>query len=918
MPYTIHFHDLPTPAREQSPPPNLPRGLTEIGRNASNNDIRNQKATLLTKVATPPVTPAAKEHEEFFSQVQPTAAAQFSKLEPRTLVRSDSHMPAGGVARLFNQPTSKADAAPPDTILEYAKAQERADAMRSHMGRKISPGRSRNLTKEHGGDPRWATEWSVVPAIQGNGGLTNAIRASIDAGTLTDVLSVGTIGFPTDVLDEGKKAEIYEKLETEHDSLTVFVSDSDLDGHYTHYCKTILWPVFHYQIPDHPKSKAYEDHSWVYYVNLNQSFADKIIANYKRGDIIWIHDYHLCLVPAMIRKKLPDAQIGFYLHAAFPSSEVFRCLATRKDLLEGMLGANLVAFQTPEYKHHFLQTCSRILSLEATDDGIQRENQFVNVWSFPIGIDPKALAVARQEPDVLRWITALQERYAGKRLIVARDKLDTIRGVRQKLLAFELFLNKYPQWRDKVVLIQVATFDTENPELAETVSEIVTRIDAQHSTLAHQPLVFLRQDIAFSQYLALLSVADALMITSLREGMNLTVHEFVMCQDGAASVEKFGPVILSEFTGSAAVFGGSELSVNPWDYRKCAEAIKIALEMDDEEKERRYKKMRDIVLRSTGDTWTAKLSAHLAKVHDEQFRRDTMSIPRLNHVKLCQAYKNANRRLILLDYEGTLAPFGSVSSTVLTNMDRVTDVLNELIQDDRNELYVMSGRTLEELEMLFGRVPGIGLIAENGCYLREIYTDDWVDFTDREKTTKWKSAVKNILQYYHERVEGSRIEERRSSLTFYYGKNAGAEDGRQSQAGDCATHINDACVNQRVRAVPTKDAVIIEPMDLDKATAAEYILRLLKKENDKKPDFLFVAGNDRDDEVVFRWAKDLSENKEIPEVSTVSVGNRNTVAMSTLTQGTTGKHESVERIFVSIAKLLLGLLSVLNRLVKAT
>lgn len=446
----------------------------------------------------------------------------------------------------------------------------------------------------------------------------------------------------------------------------------------------------------------------------------------------------------------------------------------------------------------------------------------------------------------------------------------------------------------QVVLIQVATFDTENPELAETVSEIVTRIDAQHSTLAHQPLVFLRQDIAFSQYLALLSVADALMITSLREGMNLTCHEFVMCQDGAASAKKHGPVILSEFTGSAAVFGGSELSVNPWDYQKCAEAIKKALEMDEREKGRRYMRMRETVLSSTGDTWTAKLSAHLANVHDEQFRRDTMSIPRLNHVKLCQAYKNANRRLILLDYEGTLAPFGSVSSTVLTNMDRVTDVLNELIQDDKNELYVMSGRTLEELEMLFGRVPGIGLIAENGCYLREIYTDEWVDFTDREKTAKWKSAVKSILQYYHERVEGSRIEERRSSLTFYYGKGDGADEARNGQAGDCATHINDACESQRVRAVPSKDAVIIEPMDWDKATAAEYILRLLKKEKNRKPDFLFVAGNDRDDEVVFRWAKNLSETKDIQEVSTVSVGNRNTVAMSTLTQGTTGKHELAE------------------------
>jgi trehalose 6-phosphate synthase/phosphatase len=891
LPYTIHFHDLASPVRPPTPPPNAPppRSLTDIGRNASTNQV--QKASLLGKPvgATPPVTPAAKEHEEFFAQVQPSAQTHFSKLDPRTLVRSDSHIPEGGIAQVFNQPRSGADSAtPPDTILEYAKAKERADAMRATMGRKVSPQRSRNLTKEQRGDPRWATEWSVVPAVQGNGGLSNAIRASIDAGALTDVLTVGTIGFPTDVLDENKKEEIHEKLESEHEALTVFVSDKDLAGHYSHYCKTILWPVFHYQIPDHPKSKAYEDHSWVYYEHLNQAFADKIVANYKRGDIIWVHDYHLCLVPAMVRKKLPDAQIGFYLHTAFPSSEVFRCLATRKQLLEGMLGANLVAFQTMEYAHHFLQTCSRILSLEATPDGIQRENQFVNVAAFPIGIDPKALELARQEPEVMQWINALQERYAGKRVIVARDKLDNIRGVRQKLLAFELFLNKYPEWRDKVVLVQVATSTTENHELQETVSEIVTRIDAQHSTLAHQPLVFLRQDIAFSQYLALLSVADALMITSLREGMNLTCHEFVMCQDGRASGKKHAPVILSEFTGSAALFDGASLAVNPWDYQKCAEAIKQALEMDEAEKERRYTKMHNVVLSSTGDVWTQKLSAHLAKVHEEHISRDTMSIPRLNTNKLAQAYKAANKRLILLDYEGTLAPFGSVSNTVLTNMDRVTNTLNDLLADDKNLVYIMSGRTLEELEMLFGRVPGVGMIAENGCYLREMYTDEWIAFEDPEQTAQWKEAVTKILEYYKDRVEGSWIEKRKCSLTFHYEKVGRFDESGSKQAGDCATHINDACEHQRVKAVPTKDSVVIEPTDFDKATAAQEILEKLKKAGKELPDFIFVAGNDRDDEVVFHWAKDLNDKGDVKSVSTVSVGNRNTMAMTTLTQGTTG------------------------------
>lgn len=891
LPYTINFQE-PTEDKRSSPPP---RTLTEIGRVGSTTELRpvpERQPTLFPQGAqTPPRTPAAVEHEDFFA-VQPSAATHFPKpYDPRTLVRSDSHIPEWSTTSVyFNQPQSKAGPAPSENVLEYNKAKERADA--ADLRRKLSP-RNRQATRSSSSATRWSSSWSVVPAVRGNGGLNNAINSSLKAGSLADVTSVGLVGFPTDVLDASKKDAISSKLETEHNALPVFVSDSDLDGHYAHYCKTILWPVFHYQIPDHPKSKAYEDHSWCYYVNVNQAFADKIVANYKRGDIIWVHDYHLCLVPSMIRKKLPDAQIGFFLHAAFPSSEVFRCLATRKALLEGMLGANLVAFQTHEYAHHFLQTCSRILSVEATADGVQLESNFVNVWSLPIGINPKELNEERDQKDVLEWIEALKKRYAGKKLIVARDPLDGIRGVRQKLLSYELFLNKHPEWKDKAVLIQVATPATDNDDLAATVSEIVTRIDAVHTSLSHSPLVFLRQDIAWSQYLALLSVADVLMITSLREGMNLTCHEFVICQDGKHSAKKHNPVILSEFTGSASVFDGAELSVNPWDYQKCADAILAALEMDEAEKNRRFFRIRDKVLHHTGNHWITELGKHLAKVHDEHFRRDTMSIPRLSTSKLLQSYQDSDKRLFLLDYEGTLTPYGRVDSTVLTRPKAVTETLNELIADDRNIVYVMSCLRVQELESLLGHVPGIGLIAENGCYLREMYTDVWTSFVDEEETAKWRDSVKSILKYYLERVENSRIEERDCSLIFHFEK-TDEYDAAARHAGDCANHINDACESMRVKAVPTKNSVIIEPMDLDKATAAKHILHSLG--GAERPDFLMVAGNDREDEVVFRWAKTVEEEGTIPSVQTVIVSNRNTVAMATLPQGTTGLLNALSKL----------------------
>ncbi|KAL5122026.1 Trehalose-6-P synthase/phosphatase complex subunit [Pleosporales sp. CAS-2024a] len=904
LPYTADFYNdeteaaskptptptpTPTSPNAEEPPAPAPPHLSDLAIartvSAAHSRTKPDGPESLLKRAPPSHIQLPKAamatHQDFFTPGQPSAATHFPRpRDPKSLVRSDAHVPDWGIggAQYFNQPQSKAPPAPPQTILEYAKAQERAQAARERV-RGTQPTKAKV-------DPRWS-KYAVVPAVQGNGGLSNAVRAAVNAKKIDQVFHVGLVGFPTDVLDEDKRTEIYEKLEEEYNALAVFVNDKDFDGHYAHYCKTILWPVFHYIIPDHPKSKAFLDHSWCFYVKICQAFADRVVQNYKRGDIIWVHDYHLCLVPQIIRQKLPDAQIGFFLHTAFPSSEVFRCLAARKELLDGMLGSNLVAFQTQEYAHHFLQTCSRILAVEATEDGVQLENRFVNVWSSPIGIDPKALATAREEPDVKQWIQTMQKRYEGKKVIVARDKLDSIRGVRQKLLAFELFLNKNPQWKDKVVLIQVATSTAEGDnELAATCSEIVTRIDAVHSTLTHNPLVFLRQDIAFSQYMALLSIADALAITSLREGMNLTCHEFIICQDGKASPKKHGPVILSEFTGSAAMFDGAELGVNPWNYSNIAEAFRCALEMTDEEKQRRYAKMRNLVMHHTGDFWVSNLSNHLSRVHEEQFNRDTMSIPRLSAGNLSREYESSQKRLFILDYEGTLASYGSVNSTVLTSTERVIDVLSDLVADPNNTVYIMSGRTVHETELIFNRIKGLGLIAENGCFIRDPGADEWTQFPNEAKTIKWKESCKSILQYYLERVEGSTLEERHCSLVFHYDM-AHDKDSSSRHAGDCANHINDACEQQRVKAVPTKDSVIIEPLDFDKATAAQHVFD--KFHPTERPDFLLVAGNDRTDEGVFRWAKQLKDDWTISSVQTVTVGARNSVAMSTLTNGSTGE-----------------------------
>ena len=900
-PYTVNF-DVPHEAEELPKlPPSEPTAAKEDGQEISLlNRPYGQVTPPLTRRSTEKDQPFLVKNDSRSLESLPTLRS-FGAMTP-----SESHSPEWGRTFNWNQPSSGAMSPPPVSVLHHGKARERSAsqvriAVQKQKAREQMLEISRNRKFSNAG-------WTVERADFGNGGLSNAVKAATNDGILKEKLWVGTLGMPTDALGDHIKSGIAEKLEDDYETLTVFVNDKDFDGHYSHYCKSMLWPVFHYQIPDSPKSKAYEDHSWKYYVKVNQAFAERVAKNYKRGDTVWVHDYHLLLVPSLLRKLLPEVKIGFFLHIAFPSSEVFRCLATRKELLEGVLGANLIGFQTDEYCHHFLQTCSRLLGVEAMKHGVQLDHRFVNVDTFPIGIDPQSLDKSRQDPEVAKWIDIITEKYHDKKIIVARDKLDPIRGVRPKLLAYELFLKQYPEWKEKVVFIQVATSNTQQAEVGAAVADVVTRINSYPSSVADVLLVFLKQDIPYHQYLALLTAADCLMVTSLREGMNLTSHEYVHCQDGKYGGAKYGPLILSEFTGSASIFDGNKsLLVNPWDHRECAASINEALMMSDNEKKRRWQGLHGVVMHYTAGRWFKSFIHQLDRVWDEQSRRDCASIPRLSYDVLKEKYDNCKRRLFILDYEGTLASWGSPSSIIQSTPRRALGVLNDLIDDPHNTVYVMSGLMPEEMERLFRQVPGLGLIAENGCYILEAFSDSdfqdltWTSLIDEVKVNAWKESMRDILQYYQERIEGSHVEERHCSFILDYHNAADVPAVRQ-QVTECADHINGLCQDLHVHAFTPDGQLIVEHNRINKGSAAAMVVKSLQRMQAAEgnvvafPDFLFVAGDSREDEHVFRWANKLGSKKAVKDVFTVSLGHgKNTEAIATLT-GVTGVLSILQRL----------------------
>ncbi|RAK97821.1 trehalose-6-phosphate synthase [Aspergillus ibericus CBS 121593] len=861
LPYTIDFQatELRHARRKSSTSSSRGEGRI-VGRLADTNRKYHAKSISLS------LTPGATTDDEriFKPYVSRSAGEIPAADDPNGPGPSEPRTISWGQSRKFNQPRAKTSLHPEPSILSRPEPGDQVDNPPFLDG----PLDVLSSEEEHGSPRALLSEfdWVVKAAEQGNGGLRNAINAAEEEGILADKMWVGTLGMPTDPLKEATRTSIFETLEEDFESLTVFVRDSEFEGHYSHFCRAVLWPAFHYQMQESPRHTEYDDYSWKQYVKVNEAFADTIAANWRPGDSIWVHDYHLLLLPGLLRERLPKAEIGFFMHTAFPSSEVFRCLNARDALLNGLLGADLIGFQTEEYCYHFLQSCIRLLSLEVSVDGVQLDRRFVHVKNMPIGVDVTSLDRLRRTTEVKDWITNITSRYNGKHLIVARDRLDAPGGIKQKLLAYELFLKRYPKWREKVVLVQVASA-SELPELEAQVSKIAMRINSVYSTLTHQPLVLLRQDISYSQFLALMSVAEIFMVTSLREGMNLSSHDYIHCQDGILAPQRHGSLILSEFTGSASLFSGHELLINPWDYKEVADAINKALEMTPEQKERNWEFLLEQQTPYTAIAWFNSFQTALTNAHSTQLSRELDQVSPLSVNVVKEAYDTSSSRLFFLEDEGIIA------STSGTSTDLVA-LLERLLADPENMIYVTSSKSPEQLDSILEELSTrVGVIAENGCFKREIGSSTWKTLVDMDQAKDWRNGIRKVIQYYHERTEGSQMEECRCLMNFWYNEAHDPEIAARMASG-LADQINGTRGSEAIRVVLSEGAVSVEPLDVSKAKAAESVLQQLPR----TPDFVFVAGGARGDEALFRWANRLHADQMIPSVTTLTVGTHATEA----------------------------------------
>ncbi|EFQ97414.1 alpha,alpha-trehalose-phosphate synthase 1 [Nannizzia gypsea CBS 118893] len=412
---------------------------------------------------------------------------------------------------------------------------------------------------------------------------------------------------PFDEVDIFKK-----KLKEDYNAVPVFIDNDLADRHYNGFSNSILWPLFHY----HPGDITFDESAWEAYQEANRLFAQAIARDVKDGDLVWVHDYHLMLLPSMLREEIGDSKkdvkIGFFLHTPFPSSEIYRILPVRNELLLGVLHCDLIGFHTYDYARHFLSSCSRILGLPTTPNGVEFLGKIVTVGAFPIGIDPEKFTEGLKREKVQKRIAALQQKFQGVKLMVGVDRLDYIKGVPQKLHAFEVFLTDHPEWIGKVVLVQVAVPSRQDVEeyqnLRAVVNELVGRINGRFGTVEFMPIHFLHKSVNFDELIALYAVSDVCIVSSTRDGMNLVSYEYIATQR-----DRNGVLILSEFAGAAQSLNGS-LIINPWNTEELAAAYKEAVTMSPEKRRLNYTKLERYINKYTSAFWGHSFVSELTRL----------------------------------------------------------------------------------------------------------------------------------------------------------------------------------------------------------------------------------------------------------------------------------------------------------------
>ncbi len=638
----------------------------------------------------------------------------------------------------------------------------------------------------------------------------------------------------------GCSASAWEKLSPQLPSsgytfLPVMVYKEQYDKYYNGFSNSVLWPLFHY----FPSYAEYSMDNFDHYMLANEHFCEVLKRQVRPGDTVWIHDYHLLPLAQMLRNYLPEVTIGFFLHIPFPSFEVFRLLPRKwqEQLVLGMLGADLIGFHTIDYATHFLQTVQMVAGIEHDRHILRHNNRLIKVDVFPISIDYKCFNDAYDIPEVSSLREILHQKMPGQKIIFSVDRLDYTKGVQNRLRAYELFINHNPQYKNKVVFIMVIVPSRDSilkyAERKRLIDEMVSRINGEVGNIHWQPVIYRYSSLEFNEMLAFYTACDMALITPLRDGMNLVSKEFV-----ASRKDKKGVLILSEMTGAARELTEA-LTINPNDILEMSIKIKEGLEMDASEQERRMEHMQRRVEHYDVKTWANDFMTELSTIKQRQQSFQIFFLDEITKKSMYDSYRRASKRLLLLDYDGTLVPFVSDPDQAIPG-GQLIELLGMLGSKEENDVLIISGRSSNWLQKYFGNLP-VNLIAEHGARSRWKGMD-WV--TEIQTHSEWKSQVHQVMEMYVRRCPNSFIEEKDFSIVWHY-RNCSHEQGKLRSL-ELIGELNEYLHNRHLQVLHGNKIVEVRNSGIDKGTAVK---NLLQKDD---YDFIFAVGDDKTDEDMFR------------------------------------------------------------------
>jgi len=667
-----------------------------------------------------------------------------------------------------------------------------------------------------------------IEVVPSSGGLAIALQAVRGESTW--------VGWPGTVVPPEYERRVAQRLARDH-LAPVLLTAREEEDFYNRVCNDTLWPLFHY-FSDRLRITP---EAWERYVEVNERFADVIVGHAEPGSRVWIHDFHLMLVPALLRRRDPSLSIGFFLHTPFPSSEVYRLLPGREQLLRGVLGADYVSFQIGDYARHFRSSVLRILGIDSEPDWLEIDGRRVGIGVDPIGIDTEGFRETLADPETARLLAELERQYEGRRLVLGVERLDYTKGIPQKLQAFERFLEQDPARARTTTMIQVLVPSRlESSEFRAQRDEIellIARINGRFGQPGSTPVEYIHRNISKPGLVALYRRADVMMVTALRDGMNLVAHEFVLCQSEPGLSGRWrGALLLSELAGAAQVLPGA-LLVNPWNVDGVVEQLATALGLSARERQRRLetmaKRVEDLDTRRWAEGFLTRLGRYSRR--DRRAKRPP-TVDAVIQERIARRFARARARSVLLDYDGTLREF-EIHPDLAQPTPEIRALLRSLAELPETEVHIISGRRRRNLEQWLGRLP-VHLCAEHG-YLARAPGGEWRTLLDLDLS--WLRPIERLLRRVAADVPGAHVERKSCSVAWHY-RQAEPEYGSW-RARELLNDLHQHLAGAPAEVLVGHQVVEVRALGVDKGV---YV-RSLFPDGKESTHFVLGLGDDRTD-----------------------------------------------------------------------